>query len=165
MFVRNPHFRSRSPEARPAGFADRIVVASRRSDAVERDIAAVQRGTADVAIIANPFRSHVSPGRLRALETRSPRQLHSAPVPTTDWRFLNVTRRPFDDLGVRQAVKLATDRAGIVKLAGGPQLAMPTCQIIPTAFPGHEPYCPYTANPGRGRDGGGRHPMWHAPGG
>ena len=32
---------------------------------------------------------------------------------------------------------------------------MPTCQVLPPNFPGYEPYCPYTTNPGSGK--------WTAP--
>jgi peptide/nickel transport system substrate-binding protein len=35
-----------------------------------------------------------------------------------------------------------------VKLFGGNALAQPACQILPPGFPGYEPYCPYTKNPG-----------------
>jgi len=152
-FERNPHFRS---ESRPAGFADQIEVTARSDADVDRDIAAVQRGAADYAVIANPFRSYVRPERLRALVAQSPGQVHSNPMPSTDWMFMNVTRRPFDDLRVRRALNLAADRARLVRLAGGRQLAVATCQIIPTAFPGHEPYCPYTTDPAPGRG-------WAAP--
>ena len=147
-FLRNPHFRSWSPEARPPGFADRIEVLGRPAeDGVERQIADVRRGRADLAVIANPFGSALGRERLTALAARSPGQLHSHPAPTTQWMFLNVRRRPFDDLGVRQALNFATDRARVAELAGGPEVAVPTCQIVPTALPGHEPYCPYTASP------------------
>ena len=42
-----------------------------------------------------------------------------------------------------------------MKIFGGPQLATPTCQVLPPNFPGYEPYCPYTKNPGSGK--------WTAP--
>jgi peptide/nickel transport system substrate-binding protein len=38
-----------------------------------------------------------------------------------------------------------------VKVYGGPKLAVATCQILPPNFPGYEPYCPYTKNPGSGK--------------
>ena len=50
----------------------------------------------------------------------------------------------------------ATDRARIVELEGGPDIVTPTCQILPSGFPGHKPYCPYTAQSGPGR-------QWSAP--
>ena len=98
---RNPRFRSGAD--RPAGNADRIEVALRGNARVAANIAAVERGDADLTVVANPFRSLVTRERLAALLTRAPGRLHSAPVPTTDWMFLKVTRRPFDDLRVRQA--------------------------------------------------------------
>ena len=152
--VRNPHFRAN--RWRQDGFADRIEIDLRPGNRMASQIADVQRGRADVAVLANPWVSTVSPGRLRALVAGSPGRVHSRPVPTTDWMFLNVRRRPFDDGRVRRAVNLAIDRARVVDLAGGTAVGRPTCQILPTAYPGHEPYCPHTADP---RPSGG----WTAP--
>ncbi len=42
----------------------------------------------------------------------------------------------------------AIDRRATVNLFGGPNLATPSCQVLPTGFPGHKHYCPYTKNPG-----------------
>jgi ABC-type transport system substrate-binding protein/DNA-binding beta-propeller fold protein YncE len=143
--VRNPYFKPWSPQARPAGFADRIEIRARPEKNIEPLIREVQRDRADVTTIANPFGSSLGRERLAALAATSPGQLHSAPQPATEWMFLNTRRRPFDDLGVRRAINLATDRARIVELMGGPEVAVAACQIVPTAFPGHEPYCPYSA--------------------
>jgi peptide/nickel transport system substrate-binding protein len=41
-----------------------------------------------------------------------------------------------------------------VKIAGGPQLAVPACQILPPNFPSYVPYCPYTTGP---------HTVWSGP--
>ena len=145
--VRNPYFTSTPARSRGAGFADRVEVrahldAKRQN---ERSIADVQRGAADLAVIANPFNAHVPPARLHALFARSPGQLHSNPSPVEDWMFLNVRRRPFDDPRVRRAVNFAIDRAHVVELEGGREVAQASCQLIPTGFPGYRPYCPYTA--------------------
>ena len=154
--VRNPHFRSWSRQARPAGFADRIVVRPRPERELEAQIADVQRGAADLAVLADRFDSFVDAGRLAALTARAPGRIHSLPAATTDWMFLNVRRRPFDDIRVRRALNHATDRRRIVDLAGGREVAGPTCQIVPTGFPGYRPHCPYTAQPAPGRG-------WTAP--
>ena len=152
ILVRNPHFRSWSPQARPAGFADRLEIRARRERDMEPQIAEVRRGAADLAVLADPFASHVKPSRLKELTAQSPGQLHSAPSGVTEWMWLNVRRPPFDDIRVRRALNYATDRARIVDLVGGPELAAPACQVIPSGLPAYEPYCPYTTQsaPGRG---------------
>ena len=51
-------------------------------------------------------------------------------------------------------MNLALDRDRIVQIFGGEAAARATCQQLPPNFPGYEPYCPYTLNPGpegRGR--------------
>jgi peptide/nickel transport system substrate-binding protein len=50
-------------------------------------------------------------------------------------------------------VNLAADRAAAVEIAGGPDVAAATCQILPPHFPGYVPYCPYTG-PGTPTPGG-----------
>ncbi len=145
--VRNPHFRSWSPPDRPAGFADRIEVQLRSDRDLDPQIAEVQRGAADLTVLANPFRSLVGPDRLDSLTAQAPGQIHSFPAATTEWMFLNVRRPPFDDLGVRRALNYATDRARIVDITGGPEVADPTCQIVPNGIPGYRPHCPYTPRP------------------
>jgi DNA-binding SARP family transcriptional activator/ABC-type transport system substrate-binding protein len=161
--LRNPHFHSWSLQNRPAGFADRIEIRARRftqrdraEEKVGAQIAQIKRGAADVATLAGQFGWLYSPERLGALAVRLPGQVYSLPEPVLNHMFLNVLRPPFDDVKVRRAVNFATDRARIVELDGGGDIATPTCQIVPTGFPGYRPYCPYTAHHGRGRP-------WTAP--
>jgi ABC-type transport system substrate-binding protein len=154
--VRNPYFRSRAGQARPTGFADRIEVEVRRQRDIEKQIEDVERGTADVAVLAAAGETLVRPERLGQLSARSPGQVHSVPTATTGWMFLNVRRRPFESVRVRRALNYATDRARIVDIEGGPEFASPTCQMMPKGFPAYQPYCPYTA---QRTSGGG----WTAP--
>ena len=159
-FVRNRYFRSDPARPRGEGFADRIEVrgrtASGRSSGKSR---AVQRGDADLTVLADPFGPLVSEGRSARSWLARPGRLRSAPAPTTDWAFLNVRRRPFDDIRVRRALNLAIDRAKVVALSGGPEVGEPTCQVVPADFPGYAPYCPYTARR-RAKGGGGPRPTW-----
>jgi peptide/nickel transport system substrate-binding protein len=152
--VRNPHFRA--TRSRAEGYPDRIEIGVFEEPTVEKRIEAVQRGAADVTVVANPFNSPVSARRLRALSAQAPGRVHSDPALTSEWMFLNVRRRPFDDPRVRKAVNFAIDRQRVVELAGGEEVGGPTCQILPRAFPGYEPYCPYSARPAPGRG-------WTAP--
>jgi YVTN family beta-propeller protein len=154
--VRNRYFRSSPARSRGDGFADRIEVRLHDARTIERRIAAVERGDADLAVLADVWGTLIPAGRIRALLARWPGQLHSRPAATTDWVFLNTEERPFDDLGVRRAVDFAIDRAKVVELAGGPAVGELTCQVLPSGFPGYTPYCPYTASPAK--SGG-----WTAP--
>ena len=74
--------------------------------------------------------------------TRS--QMHVNQLPADWYVALNVNIKPFNQLEAREAVNLAIDRDEIVKLYGGPQMAAPTCQVLPPGFPGYAPYCPWT---------------------
>jgi YVTN family beta-propeller protein len=154
--VRNPYFRSWSPRARPVGFADGIEVSLYRRGQVRAQIAEVERGSADVVFLADAFEALLPPQRLRALKLRSPGQLHTHPEAVLNYMFLNVLLPPFDDIRVRRALNYATDRGRIVELEGGREIASPTCQILPSGFPGYRSYCPYTAQPAPGR-------AWTAP--
>ena len=163
LMVRNPYFRSWSPQDRPAGFAERIQVSARRFGKgargraqVAEQVTEIRRGAADLTVLAEAFGSLSSPAQLAALAIRSPGQLYSHPEPVLNHMFLDVRRPPFDDVDVRRALNFATDRSRIAELEGGPDVATPTCQILPRGFPGYEPYCPYTAHSGPGRP-------WSAP--
>jgi peptide/nickel transport system substrate-binding protein len=136
--VRNPHFREWSHEAQPDGYPDEIVWrAVPEADAV----ALVEAGEADVM----PW---IPNDRTDGLRTRYPDQLHALPPSKTFFEFMNTTVPPFDQLDVRRAVNLATDRARLLELNGGPVSGRVTCQATPPGFPGYEPYCPYTVSPG-----------------
>jgi peptide/nickel transport system substrate-binding protein len=103
---------------------------------------AVAAGDADIALDTPPA------GALERLRRERPQQLHSYALGQTDAMFLNTRLAPFDRPAVRRAVALAVDRARLVELAGGSQLARPTCQILPPQFPGYYPYCTSTTDPG-----------------
>jgi peptide/nickel transport system substrate-binding protein len=66
----------------------------------------------------------------------------------TFFGVLDTGAPPFDDVDVRQAMNLAVDRDRVVQIFGGEAAARSTCQQLPPNFPGYEPYCPYTTDPG-----------------
>jgi YVTN family beta-propeller protein len=146
--VRNPYFRQWSYAAQPAGYPDVI-----RFDYVAdpgRQLSAVTAGRADlVDLLANSQPS-------RGLGLRYPTRLHSSLRTGTTYVFLNTRQPPFNNVKVRQAVNYAIDRAHLASLFGlAPGEAAVTCQILPVDFPGHQPYCPYTA--------GGSNRTWRGP--
>ena len=105
----------------------------------QQQVTAVIDGEADWAEVPSE--------RVRALATQRPAAVHSDARIATYYMFLNVRVPPFDDLQVRRALNLATDRARLVELLGGPLAAQPTCQIVPPNVFGYQPHCPYTVDP------------------
>jgi peptide/nickel transport system substrate-binding protein len=137
LLVRNPYFRTWSRDAQPPGYPDRIVY--RFGLSAPAETSAVEQGRADVMLDSPP------PQRLREIATRFPSRAHPFVEPTVFYLFLNTRIPPFDDVRARRALNLAVDRAELVRLSGGGQLARPTCQVLPPGIGGYRPYCPYTA--------------------
>jgi peptide/nickel transport system substrate-binding protein len=138
--VRNPFFKEWSKDAQPAGNPDTIT--QKFGLSVEAEVTAVQNNQADWMFDQPPA------DRLNELGTKYANRVHINPLTAIYYFAFNVREKPFDNLKARQAVNFATDRNALVKIQGGPNLGVPTCQILPPNFPGYEPYCPYTKNPG-----------------
>jgi peptide/nickel transport system substrate-binding protein len=146
---RNTFFKEWSKDAQPAGLPDAIE--QRFGLSVQAEVTQVENGQADW--VSNT--DTIPADRLPELSSKFEKQLHVNPLQATEYMALNTRIPPFDNLKARQAVNFATDHNALVKIYGGPQLATPTCQVLPPNFPGYAPYCPYTANPGSGK--------WTAP--
>jgi peptide/nickel transport system substrate-binding protein len=109
MLVRNPHFRVWSPD-RPDGFPDRIAI---RDEPPSAQVAAVEHGTADVALLDYATRG------VARLRIRDGARLHTDPAAQTSYVFLNTLAPPFDDGRVRRALNYAVDRGRVAELAAG----------------------------------------------
>ena len=138
VLVRNPRFHEWSSQAQPGGYPSRIIL--RLDIPPGPAVNAVEQNRADVLLSPPQARIH-------ELATRYPSQLHSGPLGATIGLVLNTRVWPFNVLAARQALNYAIDRATLIQLIGGPLMAQPTCQILPPAMPGYQPYCPYTINP------------------
>jgi peptide/nickel transport system substrate-binding protein len=145
--VRNPYFKVWSKDAQPAGNPD--VIIQKFGLTPDAEVTQVENGQADWMF------DQVPAGRLNEISTKYADQVHINPLTQVEYFALNTRIPPFNNRRARQAVNYATDRNALVKIFGGPQLATPTCQVLPPNFPGYEPYCPYTKNPGSGK--------WTAP--
>lgn len=145
VLVRNPYFRQWSALAQPKGYPDKIVMKIGLS--LEAEVTAVERGQADWMYDTPPA------DRLNELSTKYPNQVHLGPEPEVEYMALGTRTAPFNNLKARQAVNYAVDRNALIKIAGGPTLNTPTCQVLPSGFPSYKPYCPYTSNPAPGGNG------------
>jgi peptide/nickel transport system substrate-binding protein len=150
VLVRNPYFHVWNAEAQPAGYPNEII--EKFGLLVSDEVREVQNGQANEVFDGDQIPSD------QLSQLNSPKyasQVHVNTL-TADWYFaLNTSRPPFNNLLARQAINYAANRAAYVKIAGGPSLAVPTCQILPPNFPSYTPYCPYTA--------GSSHTKWTAP--
>ena len=148
--VRNPHFHVWSPAAQPDGYVDRIewtfgvepqaqveaVASRRRGPRVRSDCFGQARGNLRAVRGAGPYVS----GRATYFV-----------VLNTDGAAL---RRPRGAAGDEPRNGPGAGRAGLRRRGA----AIPTCQQLPPNFPGYEPYCPYTMDPGPEGEG-----SWTAP--
>ena len=138
VFARNPYFREWSAAAQPDGSPDTIVWTFGTS--LTHEITQIETGQAD-------WTNDPLPG-IAALAAQFPGQVHISPLPEIVYTAFNTRVPPFNDPAVRRAFSLAADRSRFVALLGGPDLAVPTCQILPPGIPGYQPYCPFTVDPG-----------------
>jgi peptide/nickel transport system substrate-binding protein len=150
---RNPQFHEWWKPAQPAGYPDEIEfdIGGTPDEAVQ----AVLDGKADAfssALSQNPPTERL----LNTVQTRYAGQIHTNPQPTMVGFFMNTNVPPFDNVDVRRAMNIAADRGAAVTVAGGPEVAEPTCQILPSHSPGYAPYCPYQDIPQPGQP-------WPAP--
>src|SRR5436305_7705561 len=140
VMKRNPYFKEWSKDAMPDGYPDEIIHSYGLT--VEAQITAIENGEADWTLEAPPA------DRLGEMGTKYASQVHVEPLTAFWYAPMNTRLAPFDNLKARQAVNYAVDRNAAVKIFGGPNLASPSCQVLPPGFPGHKDYCPYTKNPG-----------------
>jgi YVTN family beta-propeller protein len=137
--TRNPHFQPADADVRPDGYVNEVIWTKGIDDADQVQL--VETGAADFMLGAIPVEDFAE------LRKRFTPQLHRTAV-ETDFVVINPLVAPFDHLDVRRAVAFALDREKIQDLRGGPIAADVTCQILPPNFPGYEPYCPFTKDPG-----------------
>ena len=137
---RNPNFTEWSREAQPQGYPDKIV--EQYGQTTTAAVTAVQNGQADTVF------DDIPADRLPELGTTFASQVHVNPQSAYYYLPMNTHLAPFDNPKARQAVNWAVDRAAVVKLFGGSNVAQPACTILPPGFPGFEPSCQYTSPAG-----------------
>jgi peptide/nickel transport system substrate-binding protein len=143
---RNPHFKQWSEDAMPDGYPDVVQYDFGLTD--EAEVTAVMNGEADWMFDQPPT------DRLGEIGTKFKDQVYINNLTAWWYAPMNTRIPPFDNVKARQAVNFAIDRKTLVNLFGGPALAAPVCQVLPPTFPGHQPFCLYTKDPGE---------TWSAP--
>ena len=136
VMVRNPYFKEWSHDAQPQGYPDQIeyqfgVTPTAQVTAVENNQ-------------ANWVYDPIPADRLNEIGTKYASQVHVNPLTAMWYLPMNVNIAPFNNVKARQAVNYAIDRAAMVKIFGGSQLAAPVCSFLPPNFPGHVDFCGYT---------------------
>jgi peptide/nickel transport system substrate-binding protein len=132
----NKAFKEWSHEAQPAGYPDEIdyqfgVTSEAEVSAIENDQ-------------ANWMYDSIPTDRLSEVGTKYADQVHVNTLTAMWYLPMNVNLAPFNNVKARQAVNYAIDRAAMVKIFGGTQLAAPVCSFLPPEFPGHVDFCQYT---------------------
>jgi peptide/nickel transport system substrate-binding protein len=139
VLVRNPYFHVWSAQAQPNGYPNEII--EKYGLPVSDEVTEVENGEANEVFDGDQIPSD------QLTQLNSPKyagQVHVNTL-TADWYMaLNTKEPPFNNLQARQAINYAANRSAYVKIAGGPSLAVPACQILPPNFPSYKAYCPYT---------------------
>jgi peptide/nickel transport system substrate-binding protein len=139
VLVRNPYFHVWNKEAQPAGYPNEII--EKYGLQVSNEVTEVENGEANEVFDGDQIPSD----QLTQLNSaKYAGQVHVNTL-TADWYMaLNTKQPPFNNVKARQAINYAANRSAYVKIAGGPSLAVPACQILPPNFPSYKPYCPFT---------------------
>jgi peptide/nickel transport system substrate-binding protein len=142
VLVRNPYFHVWSKIAQPNGYPNEII--EKFGLPVSDEVTEVENGGANEVFDGDQIPSD----DLSTLNSATYASRVHVNTLTADWYMaLNTRRPPFNSLQARQAINDAANRTAYVKIAGGPSLAVPACQILPPNFPSYVPYCPYTSGP------------------
>jgi peptide/nickel transport system substrate-binding protein len=139
VLVRNPYFHVWSAQAQPNGYPNEII--EKYGLQVSDEVTEVENGEANEVFDGDQIPSD----QLTQLNSaKYAGQVHVNTL-TADWYMaLNTKEPPFNNVEARQAINYAANRSAYVKIAGGPSLAVPACQILPPNFPSYKAYCPFT---------------------
>jgi peptide/nickel transport system substrate-binding protein len=89
----------------------------------------------------NAISGRVQPATLARLQDPAlADRVMTAEANCTTYLGMNMTKAPFDQLEVRQAINYAIDRQSLVTASGGTQLADPATTITPPAVTGHKDF-------------------------
>lgn len=97
------------------------------------------------------FISPVPSEQMKVLEKKSNLEMLQVPSVVTRYLSMNETKKPFDDIRVRQAVNLAINRKALIKVAYN-GLAVPSTGYIPPQLEGAVEFHDFEYNPAKARE-------------
>jgi peptide/nickel transport system substrate-binding protein len=127
--VKNPTFAASKLSTVPPGYVNEVTVTTDSNNTTE-----AQQVLANQADIFDPA-DNIPPSLLSQVKALPKSRYSTVALAEVNYFFLNVRTKPFNNLAVRQAVNMATDRTALARLAGG--FAEPACFFLPPAIPGH----------------------------
>ncbi|MEU5090139.1 ABC transporter substrate-binding protein [Streptomyces sp. NPDC021356] len=135
---RNPHWDAKSDTVRKA-YPDawRFTIGVDGATIDERLIAG--QG-ADINVVAGSVQT-ATVARLQTPQLKA--RTIKAPSTCLTYMSLNTTKKPLDNVKVRQAVNYAVDKGSVLNASGGRQFATVSDTILPSAVSGHVDYDPY----------------------
>jgi oligopeptide transport system substrate-binding protein len=98
------------------------------------ELKAYEQGALDLTTLGQ-----LSPAEIDQARQRHPDEYVSMPVPTTSYIGFDAGSPPFDDLRVRRAFALATDRAKLADVVERGLVFPATGGLVPPGVPGHSP--------------------------
>ncbi|WUI02744.1 ABC transporter substrate-binding protein [Spirillospora sp. NBC_00431] len=147
LLARNPHW-SRSVDGQRLACPDRIEVTAGLDATVINQRLVSGAGTDAKAITTD---TPVGPEQLARLgsDRRLAERVARGVFGETKYLAFDATKKPFDDVRVRQAFAYAINRQSVVNAVGGSSLASAATTFLPEgkAF-GHRPYDHFPAGPG-----------------
>ena len=137
--VRNPHW-SRAGDSQRLACPDRIDISLGLSPAVINQRLSASVGNDADAITTD---TTLDPATLAKVATNPAlkKRTISGTFAQTNYVAFNLTKKPFDNLLVREAFSYAVDRTAVVNAVGGTQLATPATTYTPTSLSAaYQPY-------------------------
>lgn len=129
--VKNPKFAALNIPDVPVGNVDKIQVNITSNTQTEAEKVLNNDKDADIFDAGDT----IPPSLLPQIESQAKDRFSREPIPSTFYFFMNITKPPFNNPLVREAVNIALDRQAMVRLASG--FLKPACFFLPEGIIGH----------------------------
>lgn len=136
--VRNPKWTADSDTVRPANPDQYRFFFGIDSNTIDQRLISGQGDDKNAVAASTNTLSAASLGRIQAPQLKS-RVVRDIPA-CTIFLGLNMTKKPLNDLKVRQAISYAIDKQSVITASGGPLLATVATDMLTPKVPGREDF-------------------------